>query len=118
MTASSTTTELAEDFLDYTLPPGRPQGPEGPLAASRQFRAAVPDLSCEVEELLVVGEKVTARLRFRGTFTGTFGERQGSSQPIDFIAFDVLGIRDGRVAANWHLEDNLTLMQQLGVVDL
>jgi hypothetical protein len=30
----------------------------------------------------------------------------------------VLGTRDGRIVANWHLEDNLTLMQQLGVVDL
>jgi hypothetical protein len=28
----------------------------------------------------------------------------------------VLGLRDGKVTDNWHLEDNLTLMQQLGVV--
>ena len=35
---------LAPDFTDRTLPPGRPQGPDGPSFASRQFRAAVPDL--------------------------------------------------------------------------
>src|SRR6266478_9004303 len=35
---------IAESFTDHTLPPGRPQGPEGPVFASRQFRAAVPDL--------------------------------------------------------------------------
>ena len=33
---------IAPTFTDRTLPPGRPQGPEGPAFASRQFRAAVP----------------------------------------------------------------------------
>jgi len=29
---------------------------------------------------------------------------------------DIYTIRDGRIATNWHLEDNLTLLRQLGVV--
>ena len=36
---------IAPNFIDHTLPPGRPQGPQGPAFASRRFRAAVPDLS-------------------------------------------------------------------------
>jgi len=28
---------IAENFTDRTLPPGRPQGPEGPAFASRQY---------------------------------------------------------------------------------
>jgi predicted ester cyclase len=107
---------IAPSFEDHTLPAGRPQGPDGPHFASRQFRAAVPDLRCEVEELVVAGEKLTARLRFHGTFTGAFGDRAGAGQRVDFIAIDVLGLRDGKITDNWHLEDNLTLMQQLGVV--
>ena len=35
---------------------------------------------------------------------------------IDFIATDIYRIANGRVAENWHLEDNLTLLQQLGLV--
>src|ERR1700724_106587 len=35
---------IAPNFTDHTLPPGRPQGPQGPALASRRFRAAVPDL--------------------------------------------------------------------------
>jgi SnoaL-like polyketide cyclase len=35
---------IAENFTDHTLPPGQPQGPDGPaFALRRQFRAAVPD---------------------------------------------------------------------------
>jgi predicted ester cyclase len=109
---------IAPDFHDYTLPQGRPQGPAGPFAASRRFRAAVPDLRCEVEDLLVVDDKVTARLHFRGSFTGAICDRKGAGEPIDFIVIDVLALRDGRVVAEWHLEDNLSLMQQLGVVSM
>src|ERR1700736_2896051 len=39
---------IAPNFTDHTLPPGRPQGPEGPAFASRRFRAAVPDLKVAV----------------------------------------------------------------------
>jgi predicted ester cyclase len=111
---------LAPDFVDRNLPAGRPQGPEGPVFASRNFRAAVPNLRVEVEEMLIVSDRVVGRLRFTGHFTGTFGSgaaaRRGDGRAIDFIATDIYRIADGRIAENWHLEDNLTLLQQLGAV--
>src|SRR6266404_8673835 len=58
------------DFRDNTLPEGRPQGPEGLLYASQAFRSAVPDLHCTIEDLLVSGDKITARLLFTGTHKG------------------------------------------------
>jgi predicted ester cyclase len=55
------------DFRDNTVPEGRPQGPKGLLYASQTFRSAVPDLHCTIKDLLVSGDKVTARLLFNGT---------------------------------------------------
>jgi len=107
---------LSPQFIDRTLPAGRPQGPEGPLFASKIFRTAVPDLKAEVDEMLMVGDRVVGRLHFTGHFTGTFKGIQGTGQAIDFIATDIYRIAEGRIAENWHLEDNLTLLQQLGVM--
>lgn len=107
---------LAPDFIDRTLPPGRAQGVQGALDASRTFRAAVPDLGCTVEQLIVAGDRVVAHLHFRGHFRGRFGDRQGRGQSVDFIATDIYRIADGRIAENWHIEDKLTLLTQLGVV--
>ncbi|OZD80317.1 ester cyclase [Rhodococcus sp. 05-2256-B2] len=103
-------------FVDNTLPPGRPQGPAGPVAASNTFRAAVPDLTCELADLYITGDTFTARLIFRGHFTGTYDGRTGTGQPIDFGAIDIQHVGDARIDADWHLEDNLTFLQQAGLV--
>ncbi|MCM7774670.1 ester cyclase [Enterobacter asburiae] len=107
---------LAVNFIDKTPPEGRKQGPEGAILASRAFRAAVPDLRCDVEQMIISGNRVVSHLHFHGTFTGTFGKLKGKGQKIDFIATDIYEIADGKIVANWHIEDNLTLMKQLGAL--
>ncbi|GAA1986261.1 ester cyclase [Catenulispora subtropica] len=102
-------------FRDNTLPSGRPQGPSGPLFASKNFRAAVPDLSCELADVLITGDKITARLVFRGHFTGTFNGIQGAGQTIDFNAIDIQHVGTDQIIEDWHIEDNETLLTQLGV---
>jgi predicted ester cyclase len=109
---------IASNFTDHTLPPGRPQGPQGPAFASRRFRAAVPDLKVTVEKMIVAGEYVTVHMNFSGHFTGKFGQTQGRGQPVPFIATDVVKIENGRITDNWHIEDNLTLLQEMGVAKL
>lgn len=107
---------VASSFFDNTLPKGRPQGPEGLAFASRNFRKAVPDLRCTIEDLVVSDNKATARLSFTGTYKGEFMGRTPTGKPVHFFAIDILHIRNGKIVEDWHLEDNLTLMQQLGVV--
>ena len=106
------------DFRDNTLPEGRPQGPKGLLYASQTFRGFVPDLHCTIEDLLVSGDKITARLLFTGTHKGEFMGHPATGKPVKFFAIDILRIRGGKIVEDWHLEDNLTLLEQLGVVSL
>ncbi len=106
---------ISSNFTDHALPPGRPQGPQGPAFASRRFRTAVPDLKVTVEKMIVAGDYVTVHMHFTGHFTGKFGQTQGKGQPIPFIATDLVKIENGRITDNWHIEDNLTLLQEMGV---
>ena len=106
---------IAPTFIDHTLPSGRPQGPEGPAFASHQFRGAVPDLAVRVEKMIVAGDYVTVHMKFTGHFTGKLGQTPGNGQPIEFIATDLVKVENGRITDNWHIEDNLTLLQQMGV---
>jgi predicted ester cyclase len=82
------------DFRDNTLPEGRPQGPKGLLYASQTFRTAVPDLHCKIEDLLVSGDKVTARLTFTGTsYQASIKtiETATGTRPVGFNAFWLRG---------------------------
>lgn len=107
---------LAPDFTDRTLPAGREQGVAGPLAASKFVRGAVPDLQADIDQMIVSGDRVVTHLHFHGRFTGQFKDIQGKGQTIDFIATDIYRVAGGRIVDNWHLEDNLTFLQQIGVV--
>jgi len=107
---------LAENFVDRTLPSGRPQGLKGVLEASKNFRAAIPDLRAEIEELLVVNDRAVVRYIFAGHFTGRFKDLKGDGRAISFRAVDIYRVQNGQISDNWHLEDNLSLMQQLGIV--
>jgi predicted ester cyclase len=77
---------LSPRFIDHTLPPGRPQGPGGPAAASKAFLAAVPDLRVTVVQRILVGDRAVSHLRFTGHFTGNIHGIKGRGQPVDFIA--------------------------------
>ena len=107
---------LARNFGDRTLPSGRPQGVKGVLGASKNFRAAIPDLRAEIEELLVVEDRAVVRYLFTGHFTGKFKDLNGDGREIRFRAVDIYRVQNGQISDNWHLEDNLSLMQQLGAV--
>lgn len=107
---------LSPSFTDHTLPPGREQGIAGPAAASKAFLAAVPDLKVTVVQRLVVSDRVVSHLRFTGHFTGPFKDLVGKGKAIDFIATDILQVREGKITDNWHLEDNLTFLTQIGAV--
>jgi len=109
---------ISPSFTDHTLPPGRPQGPQGPAFASEHFRTAVPDLTVEVRKMVVAGDYVTVHMEFKGHFIGSFGKAKGNGQTIDFIATDLLRVVDGRISDNWHIEDNLTLLSQMGVAKI
>ena len=111
---------IGPSFTDHTLPMGRAQGPAGPAAASDDFLAAIPDLKVAVVQQIVAGDRVVSHLHFTGHFTGHFLGRQGTGQTIDFIATDILRVAGAkgaeRITDNWHLEDNLTVLQQMGLV--
>jgi predicted ester cyclase len=110
---------VTPNFRDNTLPAGRPHGPAGPRAASAAFRTAVPDLTCQLADLYVNGDTFTARLVFQGHFTGTYNGIEGHGQTVDFNAIDIQHVDAGaRIIEDWHLEDNLTFLQQAGLVTI
>ena len=81
------------------------------------FKTAFPDMSATVEDVVAEGDKVVTRVTLRGTHQGEVEEfgpptgRRGEAQGIT-----IHRLEDGKIVEEWNSYDNLSLMQQLGLV--
>jgi steroid delta-isomerase-like uncharacterized protein len=80
------------------------------------FAAAFPDLRLTVEEILADGDKVAARVTFRGTHRGEFQGIPPTEQRVTFSSIEVNRMVGGKVAEHWVELDLLGLLRQLGAV--
>jgi steroid delta-isomerase-like uncharacterized protein len=91
------------------------------LEEARQFvtmyKTAFPDLNVTVEDVISEGDNVVTRYTIRGTHQGEieeFGPPTGRQMELQGIT--IHRIADGKIVEEWERYDNLSLMQQLGLV--
>ncbi|HWN59087.1 MAG TPA: ester cyclase [Streptosporangiaceae bacterium] len=80
------------------------------------FRAAFPDFSMKIVELVAEEEKVAAHFRCSGTHLGEWMGRPPSGrrfQDVDEIY--IFRVRNGKLTDAAGVEDNLSRMRQLGL---
>jgi len=85
------------------------------------WRTAFPDLRFEIEEEIVSAGTVVHLLTCRGTHTGTLEhpadgvlEPTGRSFAVD--PMHIHRVRDGHIVQHWGTRNDLSMLQQLGVV--
>ena len=107
----------APDYVGHD--PSNPEDVRGLEAAKRaasDYRQAFPDLRVTVEDLIAEGDRVAARLRFRGTHLGELDGIAPTGRRVDCTGIVVSRIEEGRIAEDWANFDDLGMMQQLGVI--
>ncbi len=81
------------------------------------YKTAFPDLHATVEDVIAEGDKAVTRWTIRGTHQGEieeFGPPTGKQIEVEGIT--IHRIEDGKIAEEWERYDNLSIMQQLGLV--
>lgn len=107
---------LAPDWIDHTLPPGRAPGLAGLEQALQRLHTLLPDLRTNVLKVVSTEDHVAVHLVFEGTHDGTLFNAAPTHKVIRFIAFDMHHVSGDRIVESWHLEDNLSLLMQIGVI--
>jgi steroid delta-isomerase-like uncharacterized protein len=108
---------LADDFVEHEELPGLAPTKDGVVNFFRMYVAAFPDLRMIPDDVFQGGDKIVARVRASGTHKGEFlgmpptGKRF-ETQLIDIIRFS----GDGLAREHWGVFDQLTMLQQLGVI--
>jgi predicted ester cyclase len=99
--------------VNHTAPPGMPQEAKQFLGL---YLGAFPDVQATVEDLMADGDKVVARVSFRGTHQGAFRGIAPTGKPIAAMGINIFRIANGKLVEHWGLTDRLTVLQQVGVV--
>jgi predicted ester cyclase len=109
----------AEDYVWRGVDPegiGEARGLPAFKEAVRSFLKAMPDLHVEILEMVAEDDAVATHLLERGHHTGSSWlgvEPQGAL--VEWHAFDIYRIRDGKLAAESFLDDSYTIMKALGI---
>jgi steroid delta-isomerase-like uncharacterized protein len=108
---------LAADFVDHEEgAPGQKDGREGLKATVLMMRTAFPDLKVTIEDVVVEGDKVAARLTMSGTQKGEFMGMPSTGKSFSINAMDLFRIKDGRVTDHWGVSDIMAMGTQLGMM--
>jgi steroid delta-isomerase-like uncharacterized protein len=106
----------AEDFVNLSAPPGMPSDREGGKMFLGGFLAGFPDSQVTVDDMIAEGDRVATKKTFKGTHTGDFMGIPPTGNPVTLQFVDILRLREGQIIEHWFSMDQLSFMQQLGVI--
>jgi ketosteroid isomerase-like protein len=98
----------APDYVGHD--PSNPMDVRG-LEAAKQAAADYRE-----EDLIAEGDRVAARLRFRGTHLGELDGIAPTGRRVDCTGIVISRIEEGKIAEDWANFDDLGMMQQLRVI--
>lgn len=111
------------DALDQCFPPtfeehqfGLPPTLEGLKRQIRELRAAFPDLNLTIEDVVVDGDKLWARMTARGTHQGPLMGRPPTGKSFTITVIDVCRFEEGKIVEHWGVPDRFAQMHQLGLL--
>jgi steroid delta-isomerase-like uncharacterized protein len=108
---------IAQDSVNYEAPPGPVHsGPEGLKQVVQMLTSAFPDHHTILEDMIAEGDKVVVRTTFSGTHQGPFMGIPPTGKRFNQQAIHVIRVVDCKATEHWGVVDNLSLMQQLGVI--
>jgi steroid delta-isomerase-like uncharacterized protein len=109
-----------EPFLDENIVvhgfPGLPPGRDAFRGVGEMFLAAFPDGTIAIEDILADGDKVVARYMYTGTHQGELQGIPATGKEIAVQGILIDHIVDGKIVERWDVFDQITLLQQLGVM--
>jgi predicted ester cyclase len=109
---------LSDDFVEHQVFPGTTPDKKGAIEAFRIMAQSSPDLSAEINEVIVSGDRAAIRGTFRGTDTGGFAPGMpATNKPYEMGSIDIVRVNEaGKFAEHWGIQDTMGVMGQLGLL--
>ena len=103
------------DYQENDPLPGQGDGRQGLKERATVFVDALAS-SFTLEDLIAEGDRVVVRWTNNGTHVGDFVGIPPTGRSFRIAGIDIHRLDNGRLAEHWHVVDQLTMLQQLGLI--
>lgn len=114
----SLTEVLAGDLLTPKIMSGVKPGLEGARQVHATTLIGMPDWHTRIDDLVGEADKVVARITMSGTHTGGFWGIPATGRRVEFTGIYIVRIANGKIVEHWGEEDGVSLLTQLGVLNM
>jgi steroid delta-isomerase-like uncharacterized protein len=104
------------EFVNHSAPPGVPADREGGKMFLQALAAAYPDAHFAIDDMIAEGDQVVTKKTLSGTNQGDFAGVPPTGKHVTLQFVDIMRVRDGRIVEHWLCMNQLSWMQQLGVI--
>ena len=94
------------------------QGLDGFKGYVATVRAAFPDFHNSLEDLVAEGDRVVARLTYRGTHRGQIFGAPPTGNPVTYGGIAIFCIANFKITEGWVMGDTWSLFQQVGALQV
>jgi steroid delta-isomerase-like uncharacterized protein len=111
--------DLAEEFLTENIElhgSGLAPGLEVVKQWFAAFANAFPDGYTTIEDMVAEAEKVVARTTFDGTHQAEMKGIPATGKTVSMSGITIFRLDNGKITEGWLVNDDLGMMQQLGVI--
>jgi steroid delta-isomerase-like uncharacterized protein len=110
-------TELAvEDYVEHDPFPGQGNGRTDLQRRVETLLGAFAPCSFVLEDVVAADDRVVVRWTSTGTHSGEFLGMPATHRDYTISGIDIHRLESGRMAEHWHVVDQLSQLQQLGVL--
>ncbi len=106
----------AEDYVENDPFPGMGNGREQLKLRAGALISAFSPCTFKIEDIVAEGDRVAVRWRSRGTQSGEFMGIPPTNRSYEIAGIDFHRLAAGRLAEHWHVVDQLSQLQQLGLL--
>jgi steroid delta-isomerase-like uncharacterized protein len=102
-------------FVNHSAPRGMSDR-EGSKRYLKAFLDALPDATFTIDDMIAEGDQVVTKKTLHGTHAGELAGIPATGREVTLQYVDIMRVRDGRITEHWLSMDQLSFMQQLGVI--
>ena len=110
--------ELVHPNYVYRNPTEELRGAEAIKGLVAAYRAGFPDLHLHVDDRVADGDRIAQAFTLTGTHSGEFMGIPATGKAINVHGVEISRFADGKIVDEGEVIDQLTFLQQLGVVEL